>query len=73
MGVETFLARKLALRYRMNPAGVRGFTSMGLLDAMLGSVKGGRGRDYSDLKPGDFPAETAGYALNNEVKSISKV
>ncbi len=46
---------------------------MGLLDAMLGSMKGGRGRDYSDLKPGDFPAETAVYALNNEVKSVSKV
>ncbi len=74
MGVETFLAKKLALRYRTNPSGVRGFTSMGLLDSLLGSgLKGGRGRDYSDLKPGDFPAETAVYASNNEVKSVSKV
>lgn len=46
---------------------------MGFLDAMLGAVKGGAGRDYSDLKPGDFPAETAQYALKNEVKAVSKV
>ena len=58
-----------------NTKGVRGLASMGLLDSVfgLGALKGGAGRDYSDLKPGDFPAETAQYALNNEVKAVSKV
>jgi hypothetical protein len=72
-GIDTLLANKLILRHRSNPQGVRGLASMGFLDAMLGSVKGGAGRDYSDLKAGDFPAETAQYALSNEVKSVSKV
>lgn len=72
-GIDSLLAKKLLLRHRSNPQGVRGLASMGFLDAMLGAVKGGAGRDYSDLKAGDFPAETAQYALNNEVKAVSKV
>ena len=45
--------------------------SMGIWDSLL--QRASKGRDYSDLKSGDFPAETAQYALNNEVKSVSKV
>lgn len=71
-GFVAGLSKNQQLFNKKSIGGVRTIASTAVVASMFRSVKGGGGRDYSDLESGTFPAETAEYALANEVKSISK-